>query len=87
MDFPIEAVRLSILHPLSPCILYRLPTPLPLFLLLKCPATGTPGYGPGAQFSGAGPAHDACSLVLAPDPLRMGCRSRSRKLEHPRKGI
>lgn len=47
------------------------PLLLPLLLLLKCLAAGTPGYGPGAQCSGAGPAHDACSLVLA--PLRMGC--------------
>lgn len=68
-----ETVHLSILHPLSLWILHPLPLLLPLFLLLKCLPEGTPGYGPSAQCSGAGPAHDACSLVLAPAPLRTGC--------------
>lgn len=55
--------------------MYSLLLPPPLFPLLKCLAGGTPGYGPRAQRSGMGPAHDACFLVLAPVPPRMGCSS------------
>lgn len=63
----------SSLHPPS-CPPMYFSSPLALFLLLKCLAAGTPGYRPGAQCSGARPAHGACSLVLAPAPLRTGFR-------------